>query len=151
MSNIGSHIKKLVFASLLISMIFVPGCGGMGDWGYDKLPSDYSITRLNDEDIRLVRGFEGRTVVGRYIIAFCYNSRFIGLKRVPMEESYGKPENMETLDTSQPEFYLIDTMFNSVSGPLTEEEYKEITLEIADMGEWIPTDTAPPGADFGFK
>ena len=146
--RIGLVIKKSIVACLLTSIIILSGCGGMGDWAYDELPLDYSIWCLNAYDIRLVRsdGNHGETVVDQFIIAFCYNSRYIGLKRIVMEESYTLPESMETLDISQPEFYLIDTAIDSVSGPLSEEEYEAITSQIADMCEWISTETPPSGA-----
>lgn len=143
--------KKSGLACLFVLIFLLSGCGGMGDWAYDKLPSDYWIARLNAQDIQLVRGTNGRTVVGRYITAFSYNARYIGLKRVSMEDSNSGPENMETLDTSQPEFYFIDTSSHTVYGPLTENEYNEHISEIDDMSEWISTDTAPPGADWGLK
>lgn len=148
----GNPMRTIIifFTVVYLALTLLSGCGGMGDWAYDKLPSDYWIARLNAQDIQLVRGTNGMTVVGRYIIAFSYNARYIGLKRVSMEDSNNGPENMETLDTSQPEFYLIDTLSNSVYGPLTEDEYKENTSKIDDMSEWISTDAAPPGADWGF-
>ena len=143
-------IKKCL--CVIVLLLFLAGCGGMGDWSYDALPSEYAIWRLNSQDIRLVKENEvaADNVVERYVVAFCHNSRYIGIQRVPLDSSYTNIMDMNTLDKSNPEFYLIDSTTDFVDGPLTEEEYNDQITElgIEDMCQWISTDPPPSDAKY---
>jgi len=143
---IKKYCMKVIFLTLpMVLTLFLTGCPAMSDWEYDNLPGEYSIWKINDEDIQLVK-VNGDPVVGRYIIAFCYNDRYIGLQRIPLEREYGSVVvDVETLDKSNPEFYLIDAEIGSVFGPWTKEEYLDSITElgITEMCEWILTDSKP--------
>lgn len=143
--DISCCIKKCL--SAIVFLLLLVGCGGMGDWSYDALPAEYAIWRLNSQDIRLVKENKvaADNVVERYVVAFCHNSRYIGIQRVPLDSSYTNIMDMNTLDKSNPEFYLIDSATDSVAGPLTEKEYNEQIAElgIEDMCQWISTDKPP--------
>ena len=54
------------------------------------------------------------------------------------------------LDKSNPEFYLIDCSTDSVTGPMTAQEYnsKIVEVGIQDMCQWIPTDPPPSDAKY---
>ena len=143
-------IKKCL--CVIVLLLFLAGCGGMGDWSYNALPAEYAIWRLNSQDIQLVKENQvsADTVVGRYVTAFCYNSRYVGIQRIPMDRSYSKEEDIDMLDKSNPEFYLIDCSTDSVTGPMTEQEYssKIVEVGIQDMCQWIPTDPPPSDAKY---
>lgn len=140
-------MKMSILASLMALTLLLTGCPAMSDWQYNNLPGEYSIWRINIQDIQLVKvnGNSGDPVVGRYIIAFCYSDRYIGLQRIPLEREYDGVIDVENLDKSNPEFYLIDAEIGSVFGPWTKEEYLDNITElgITEMCEWIFTDSKP--------
>lgn len=121
---------------------------GLGDWGYE-LPGGYEIERLNSVDIVFTKN--GSFVVERYIISFCFEERYIGLQRYPVNGPYDADFDIREVDTSNPEFYLVDSRADIVYGPLTREEYDEhiIDFGITDMGEWIDTDSDFEGKNYG--
>lgn len=136
-------MKSTVLALLLAVAVLLTGCPALDDWAYD-LPGGYSIWRLNDQDIQLVKeeGRGGTTIVGRYIIAFCSDNRYIGLKRVPLPREYNGMVDIDQLDRSNPEFYLVDTDTSVVYGPWNHTEYYEniMSFGITGMCDWIHTD-----------
>jgi len=131
---------------LLICVLFsLTGCPAIDDWYYDDLPGDYSVDRVNSKYICLCDD-SGTIHVDRFIIAFCYNTRFIGLKRVPITTN--EDFVAEKVYKAEAEFYLVDSKTNRIYGPLTEEGYNNhlISRGVLDMCEWITTSTKPEGA-----
>jgi len=125
---------------ILILLMSITACGGLGDWTFDDLPGeDYAIMRLNGEDISLVKS--ERKVIDRYIIAFCYDTTYIGLKRIPIDLAYDEHFNIDDLDFSRLEYYLVDSQTDIIYGPCTQDEYVRYLDEfnIAEMTEWVLT------------
>lgn len=149
------YLKKICKIMMLVLLLILPlmlaGCPGLSDWAYDKLPGKYAIWRINSQDIQLVKedASSGEPIVGRYIIAFCYDDRYIGVQRVPLEQEYDEVVDIETIDTSNPEFYLVDTETDSIYGPWTYTEYSNgiINFGVTGMCEWIYTSLTPKGAE----
>ena len=134
-----NRLGVLVMLFLLVSMT---ACAGQGDWTINDLPGeDYAIMRLNGQDISFVKS--ERTVIERYIVAFCYDARYIGLQRIPIDSAYNEPFDVRDLDDSTWEYYLVDTQTNVIYGPCTQEEYSAYLeeLKIRGMLEWMPTDS----------
>lgn len=137
---VGKRSKCLLCALLCCGMLLLTGCPGLSDWIYSDLPGDYEIWKVNSTDICLNK--DGKHVVERYIIAFCYNAQYIGVQRVPVdatEEAF----DLQKLDTSCPEYYLVDSACNEVYGPYSGEEYqnKLSDLNVSDMCQWMTTDS----------
>lgn len=128
-------------------MLMLTGCPAFTDWEYNDLPNDYAISRVNVQNIQLNKESDGlyRKVVDKFIIAFCYNSRYIALQRVPIDNTNTEMFDVEKIYASNPEYYLIDSETDTVYGPLTIKEYEEqiINLHIENMCEWISTDANP--------
>lgn len=144
-------MKKLII--LFMGLLLLCGCGpGLSDWSYDLLPKDYEIWRVNSQNIVLGRrSNSGLThTVEPYILEFCSNDRWIGAKRLVLDDSVTAQTNVRELDTSDAEFYLVDTETDTVHGPYTQKEYENrlALLEVGTMGAWIETYPAPEGADF---
>lgn len=133
----------IVFALLLCS------CGGLQDWEYDLLPNNYEIWRINSEDIALVKNDGSICVINRYILEFCYNDSYIGIKKIMVDESVPYHEvYIEEMDATNPSYFLVYTVNDTVMGPYTSEEYaiKIKELEIESMCDWLKTVPKPQGA-----
>lgn len=125
--------------------------GGPGDWSYTQLPGDYEIWRVNSQTI--VFGKENttgslQTVVDSFILEFCCNDTFIGLKQVSLDPDL-LYENEDILKTEpDANFYLIDGPQELVYGPYTQEEYLQQLqlLQTGPLGDWISTIPQPEGA-----
>ena len=50
----GNKVRIAMCLFLLILSMNMVGCG-LGDWGYDNLPGDYSIERINSQNILLCK------------------------------------------------------------------------------------------------
>jgi len=150
--------RLLILAESLILMGLLSGCfglGGSGDWIYDKLPNGYQIWRVNCEDIKVlvVNGNDlndNEIVLDRYILEFCYNNSYIGIKRLPLSKPALDEEvvDIKSMDTSNPEYYLIDAQNDTLYGPFDVDGYQDQinTLQVQGMCDWIPTVPTPAGA-----
>ena len=146
-------MKRIVAFLVVVIFVFLccscdVGIGpGMNDWHY-ILPNEYEIIHISPSDIVCVTrkpGYSNAFVVERQVTEFCFNERYIGLKRArPLEDS------PREFDVANPEYYLVDTMSGDVGGPFDEEMYiMEIDkLQIDNMYKWISTSPAPDGAIF---
>lgn len=149
------YLKKICKIMMLVLLLMLTSiltsCAGLSDWGYDNLPGEYAIWRINSQDIQLVKvdGSSGAPIIDRYVIAFCYDDRYIGIQRVPLERQYSGVLDIDAIDKSNPEFYLIDTETDAVYGPWKYTEYSKgiINFEITGMCEWILTSSKPKGAE----
>lgn len=143
--------KLIALIGILILIVILTSCGaGWQDWEYDHLPNDYEIWRINSEDIVLMKN-KGSTerVINRYILEFCYNDSYIGIKKIMVDENIPYHEvYIEELDATNPSYFLVDTVNDTVMGPYTSEEYtiKIKDLEIESMCDWIKTVPKPQGA-----
>lgn len=143
-------LRRSVYIVLLICMFFLlTGCAGLSDWDYGEIPGDYIIVRCNSQHIYLCKdeGSGGPILIKETVVAFCYNTKFIGLQRVPTTTF--AEFDPEEVYASEAEFYLVDAETREIYGPLTEEAYnsKLVSLGVSDMGEWITTRTKPDGAN----
>ena len=152
--NGNSVLKILSFLLILSSMvIFFNGCiGGVGDWEY-SLPNDYEIWRVNSQTVVFGKneGDHFEQEIERFVISFCYNDRYIGLIRIPMDDiPYNELIDIETMDRSNSEYYLVDSKKDIIYGPYTENEYiKQCNnFGVYDMCEWIETITKPENAKY---
>jgi hypothetical protein len=152
--RIGRNLAQtLIIIALLLSCAFC-SCGGTEDWLY-LLPNDYAIVHVNSGCIIFGKhqDYAVATVVDNYILEFCYNSTWIGLKRLPVsEDQMHFYEEVNAMDQSTAEYYIVDAEADTIYGPYTIAEYNEYidSFEIIDMCDWIETVPAPPGSDFGW-
>lgn len=142
----------IVWLLLLLLLRLLPvgiGPGGMGDWAYDRLPNGYEIWRLNSSNIQVVKESGSIIILDGYVLEFCCNDSYIGIKHISTDEMISqKQADTKDLDTSNPEYYLIDAQNDAVYGPFTANDYQnqlEI-CQIQNMCDWIPTVPAPDGA-----
>ena len=142
-------MKKRTITILLCLLLCFPlgACfPGLQDWRY-PLPNSYAIWRVNSQCI--VFGKESdhslSNDVDSYVFAFCYNERYVGLKRLEEKLLPDVPVSAETID-----YYLVDTQSGKISGPMTESDYVEKlnALGVEDLCGWIDTYPAPDGAVF---
>ncbi|MCI8332874.1 MAG: DUF3997 domain-containing protein [Clostridiales bacterium] len=127
-------------------------CGpGLNDWTYDLLPGDYEVWHVNSNTIDLGKrhGNSLTTMIDRYVLAFCYNDVMIGVQQIVIDEDpQGRVLDMNQVDKSHPDYYLIDAETDTVYGPYSAEEYESQVeaLEATDMCDWILTVPRPDGA-----
>lgn len=153
----GSRIIRLIvliiaiLIALLIAILMLAFSQAFQDWTYDKLPNGYVIDRVNSENIRLNKGDSSDLRIDRYILEFCYNDSYIGIKRLMIDENLPYQEaHIEDMDASNPSYYLVDTVNDVVMGPYTAEEYENQieALKIDTMCDWIKTVPMPEGAHY---
>ena len=153
----GSRIIRLIvliiaiLIALLIAILMLAFSQAFQDWTYDKLPNGYEIWRINSEDISLLKtdGDSSDLRIDRYILEFCYNDSYIGIKRLMIDENLPYQEaHIEDMDPSNFSYYLVDTVNDVVMGPYTAEEYENQieALKIDTMCDWIKTVPKPEGA-----
>lgn len=141
-------MKKSALLFIILALLFVfSACIGPGlsDWHYD-LPNGYQIVHISARNIickdnNPVGG--NAFVVEAYVSEFCYNDRYIGLKRVDV------PEDIQAeIDRSNPVYYLVNMTTKEIYGELSGSEYisKIEELNIENMCDWILTNPAPEGA-----
>ena len=128
----GINFTKTVVFLISVLILTLTGCAGNGDWAYDDLPDDYSIWRINSQDIQFGKSSGNilTPVVGRYIIAFCHDDQYIGLQRIPLEKQYRGGSDIKALVKSNPEYYLIDSDTDFLYGPMTYAEYCALIIEL---------------------
>ena len=155
----GSRIIRLIvliiaiLIALLMAILMLAFSQAFQDWTYDKLPNGYEIVHVNSEDIELDKA-DGDSLdikIDRYILEFCYNDSYIGIKRLMIDENLPYQEaHIEDMDASNPSYYLVDTVNDVVMGPYTAEEYENQTeaLKIDTMCDWIKTVPMPEGAHY---
>lgn len=145
---VGIAFALLFFSSRLGLIPVGFGPGGMGDWVYDRLPNGYEIWRLNSSNIQVVKG-NGTTILDGYVLEFCYNESFIGIKHTSTDEMNSQRQaGTKNMDMLNPEYYLIDAQNDAVYGPWTADDYQKQleTRQVRDMCSWISTVPAPDGA-----
>lgn len=150
------YIKRIgsygaLFIVVFIMTLILTSCPGLQDWVYDKLPNGYEIWRFNSQDIALIKrdGDSTNGVINRYILEFCYNDSYIGMKRLMIDESIPYQDlRIEEMDQSDPVYYLVDAVNDVIMGPYTAEEYEDQieALGIGTMCDWIKTVPMPEGA-----
>ena len=176
MSIIPNGNKKHLVATLLLLLtitLTLTSCfAGLLDWQY-LLPNNYRVSRVNDDAIIFSKITQlnpqlSDLKLDRFILSFCYNDAYIGLKRIPLDEvSRGVFFEIQKYNDSDEEFclvdeddgniiygpyvaeyYLVDAFNDSIYGPYSKEEYeaKCNELNVGSMCEWINTDSKPEGA-----
>ena len=155
----GSRIIRLIvliiaiLIALLTAILMLAFSQAFQDWTYDKLPNGYEIVHVNSEDIELDKA-DGDSLdikIDRYILEFCYNDSYIGIKRLMIDENLRYIDvHIEDMDASNPSYYLVDTINDVVMGPYTAEEYENQieALKIDTMCDWIKTVPMPEGAHY---
>ena len=135
----------VVLVFLMLSFL-LNGCvgAGLGDWSY-PLPNGHAVWRVNSQCIVFGResGHSLSNDVDSYIFAFCFNTRYVGLKRLEAKPLPDVPVSADNI-----EYYLADTQSEQIIGPLSENDYREklAALGINDLCGWIETCPAPDGA-----
>ncbi len=113
----------LFFLFLIVALLIARGIGpGMSDWSL-KLPNNYEMWHINPQNIMI--GYKdsqytiktvdnkGRNIgIPGDVIEFCYNDRYVGAKQVNIPTNPKKG-----VDTSNPRYYLLDTLEQKVYGP----------------------------------
>ena len=140
--------KALVLVEVVLLVLFLAACPGLSDWEY-ALPNGYEIIRVNSQAIVFGKIVEGSfdQLINRYILAFCFNEQYIWLQRYPVDPNRPWEDHLyiHEVDTTNPEYYLVDTVTEDIYGPYTMEEYgqKIEDLCVTNMSEWIVTETKP--------
>ena len=147
--RLGGKLAGLV--AVLLVVLLLRGCPGVDDWAYDKLPNGYEIVHINVVEINLLKreGESMRKMVDQHITKFCSNDVYIGIERLPVDDSItNASECIEKMNNSTPEYFLVDTVNDVVMGPYTAEAYEKQVkdLGIEGLGDWIATVPRPEGA-----
>ena len=111
----------------------------------------YPITFLSNDKKFIKRKVEdsvikSHIIIENYITEFCYNNRWIAVKRVDIPEQVIQSRNLKNVNLDDVEYYLLDTYNNKLKSHMNEEEFKNYIKEkeIKDLCEWIPTFPANP-------
>lgn len=147
--------KNLLITMLCIYLCLVLcSCMAVVDWTYSKLPYGYEIWHVNSECIRVGKR-EDQSLsdpIDRYVVEFCYNSRYICIKAIDFElvEKYSPDFIIDDYDLSL-EYFIIDAETDAVYGGYNYSDFEtEISsLDINDLCEWIATVPTPEGAHYG--
>lgn len=139
-----------LFFICIFSLILGTGCESTGiknnDWTV-SLPNNYEVWHINSTQIvcgKRASQYGLHTVVDAFVAAYCCNDRYIGLIQC---DTAPDSENDELYDGH---YYIIDSLHDTVYGPMNDEEYSDRTnsLNICDMSDWTPTKPRPAEAYF---
>ena len=140
-------MKRIYLIFIIIFLMLVLCACGLGDWHYD-LPNGYQIVHVNSRQIVCVEkdsadAATSSIIVEAHVSEFCYNDRYIGLKRVDPPDDV-----QEAIDYSNPVYYIVDMSTKEVYGEMSESEYmsKIKELKIENLCDWIATNPTPEGA-----
>jgi hypothetical protein len=126
-------VRYLVLSFLLKAM-------GPRDWSV-PLPGGYEIQRINSQSIVLAEPSpdgHSEIVIHSYINAYWYDQRYIGLWCAA-----GGADDLLGAAPEADSFYLVDSLENTVHGPLDPDAYEELCLQLqlSAFDQW--TKTAP--------
>ncbi len=129
------HHTGSLASRYIINSLDPPGGLTRFNWSY-TLPNGYAIWSLTSRQVLCVRqeanGQTFQQVSPLYVAYFCYDGQYVGLQCVEV------PENKrESIDLSDPAYYLLDTATGQLSEPMTKEEFP---LQTED---WIYTRQDP--------
>lgn len=152
LSSVLSLLVLGVIFLIIFTLFLVLSSGGTGDWTYNDLPNNYAVVRFNSNDINF--GLENSEnsylkIVDRYIVAFCYDSRYICLQRINMDLiPYDEHIDIEKYGESDLEYYIIDSISGFIYGPLSKTEFSNhlSSFQITTMCDWIKTTPKPEAA-----
>lgn len=76
---------------------------------------------------------------------FCYNYQYICLQCVNVPDDLS-----EEVDTSNLDYYIIDTVTDAVNGPLNKEAFEKMleSIDLEEFTPWIMTKPMPVDAQF---
>ena len=150
------HVSNKILLSAMLCICLCLGlcsCMAATDWGYRKLPYDYEIWHVNSECIRVGKREDHSLSdpIDRYVVEFCYNSRYICVKAIDFElvEKYRPDFIIDDRDLSL-EYFIIDAETDAVYGGYNYSDFEaEISrLDINGLCKWIATVPTPEGADY---
>lgn len=136
----------VIFACVFVSIVvLLTGSSGLGDWAYEELPNNYEVWRINSQDIVVGKASDNDSFevkIDRFVLEFSYNDRFIGVKQFPLEQDYDIAIDVKEFDTSDLDYYIIDSITDTVYGPYSYYEYENKCdeLKVGTMREWMKTD-----------
>lgn len=144
-----SVLVLLSWAFLFSLFLYAIYSGGPAtqDWTDDSLPGRYEVSKINDIDIKLIKEVENKesgilfqeTVIGRYVVGYCYNDVYIGVMQLPRSSDYDEPrEDFSNYNENEVDYYLVDSVSEQVYGPYDFEQFNsEINQKQITMGNWI--------------
>ena len=149
MKFVTKRILSALAPILLVLSLMLCGClsmtGGSGDWTY-SLPNDYCVVHINNYDIRVDKTSDTmKHVIDRYIICFCYGTRYLGFQQIPIEEDIKTPslvaQILKESNPSEYHYFLVDSKTDEIYGPfeLTDYHQKCDELGVTDLCDWIKT------------
>lgn len=120
-------------------MLFLTARPAFSDWEYE-LPNNYVIFKVNSQCIVLSKYQEHSydRVIDAFILEFCYNDVYIGLKRLPWDfTEHSQLLDLENYESGTIKYYIVNSENDTIYGPYTEEEFNNQcgTLEITDLCE----------------
>lgn len=137
----------LIILMMAFLMAVLPSCL-KDDWTYSDLPNGYEVWSFNSSDVALVK--HDRKVIDGFVLEFCFNGSYIGLKCIGSEisDSIRKEDIRGGPYPFDPVYYLVDADRDVIMGPYSEEEYGKLldSLDHCDMSEWIGTRPRPEGS-----
>lgn len=141
--------RSVLFVThVVILCLLLAACPGFSDWEY-ALPNCYEIVHCNSQEVVFGKIIEGsfQRLIDRYILSFCFDERYIGLQRYPVDPDRPWEDilDIHKIDTSNPEYYLVDSATDNIFGPYAEKDYtqKLNDLGITSMCDWITTEPSP--------
>ena len=142
MKRLGGNLFLGVWICLLV--LTLTGCPGLSDWEYNDLPGNYSIIKVNSQDIQFGKRYAGSysMLIDRYVVKFCNDSQYVGLQRIPINTPYDERFDIAELQDVKPEYYLIDSATDTIYGPWSENEYYDYVEQhnILKNCQWVSTD-----------
>lgn len=153
----GDSMKKVYFIlALILVMTLITSCGaGMSDWKL-ILPNNYEMWHINSKEIiigykdtesSLTTGRDGTTIgIKADVVEVCFNDRYVGAKQIDVQQDL-----KQEIDTSNPRYYLLDTLKREVYGPFTtinQFNKKCSELGVYHLSKWEKTRPAPRKAVF---
>lgn len=124
-------IIPICISFIIITMLSLSSCigAGLSDWSY-RINDSYEISRANSEQIYLNKT-DGHIVVSEYISEFCYNDKFVCVKRI----IYNNPD-------IPAQYFIVDMDTDEVYGPfISQDDFnnEKERVGVGALNDWIST------------
>ncbi len=130
--NIGDAGRGFAFLTIVTALLFAAhGCIWTEGLWYedDDLPGEYAVQAVDEPVNAMVvereGGNRGHSVVPSTVFVYGWNDDFIIAQRHPQF-----PDDFRRIDTSITHWYLIEVGTKTVHGPLSEDTFNKLRVEL---------------------
>lgn len=133
--------KGALLTVIMITLLLLTSCAGVGDWTSEPLPGGYVVQRANTESVTLCSPEDESydltaPVIETFVTEIACNDHYIMVKRKDPIDSFADLKNIFKRD-----YYIVDVNKHHVLGPYEKNDFEKACtdLNISDI-DWKDVD-----------